>query len=71
MAINPDWKDFMGPDAFIAPNAGMLRFVEREPVGETEPSGRKLRILQRYEWSNQLKAFDWFDVVLFDEAKDT
>lgn len=54
--VNPDFEDYMGDSAYLAPQQGMLRFVERD--------GKKL--LQRYEWSYQLKKHDWFDVPLFE-----
>ena len=67
MAENPDRKN-INPDVFIAAE-GDLRFVEREVemTGVESKVMKTLRILQRYEWSIELKDFGWFDVPLEKE----
>ncbi len=62
MATNPDNKCYGGPDKYLCPATGMLRFVYIDE-GKIGPS----RILQRYEWSQTLNKHDWFDVGMFDE----
>lgn len=42
---------------------GALRFIERETETGTK------RILQRYEWSQRLQTFDFFDVPLVSETE--
>lgn len=74
MATNPDNKDYDGygsDKAFLTGTEGMLRFVKRTPEGETDDKPKIVRvihILQRYEWSAQMKKFDWFDVELVDDV---
>ena len=59
MATNPDRKEC----SYLIPNAGDLRYVDIDG-----PDG-PVRMLQRYEWSYHLKAFDWFDIHAADEDK--
>lgn len=63
--INPDWKDYMGKDAYLRPSEGQLRFV----WGEVDDHGtpRRVRKLQRFEWSHTLGEHGWFDVVMYEE----
>lgn len=71
MAENPDLKD--PQHGVIAPAGGEIRFVEREasvPVpGQPEDvvQVKKLRILQRYEWSYVDSKWGWYDVPLMEE----
>lgn len=71
MATNPDNKDFKGygsDEAYLIATEGMLRFVNRPEHNETSEFVKMLRILQRYEWSAEMKKHDWFDVELVDDV---
>jgi hypothetical protein len=71
MATNPDNKDYAGygsDKAFLATTAGMLRFVERNVPTENPDVLKKVRLLQRFEWSAADAAFDWYDVELVNDV---
>ncbi len=67
MTVNPDNKDYMGKVAFLKPTEGMLRFVNGAVPTENEHVMKKARILQRYEWSAELRRHDWFEVPMFED----
>jgi len=70
--INPDVKNVES-----LPPGGELRFVRRK-LNECEPTcerpcrrvthNREIRILQQYQYSHTLKAWDWYDVPLYCEG---
>lgn len=80
MATNPDNKTYLGlgppwkiPETtldgrYLIASEGMLRFVNRAEHNETSEFVKTLRILQRYEWSAEMKKHDWFDVELVDDV---
>jgi hypothetical protein len=77
MKENPDNNMYIGlgptetiPDTtlesrFLVPNAGMLRFVEKEVDNYGTPS--KARVLQQWQWSAKAGGFDWYDVPLVEK----
>jgi hypothetical protein len=69
MSINPDREDGTYADSplVIIPIQGDLRFIERGVPTENEHVLKKVRILQRYEWSYVKGGFGWYDIPLADE----
>ena len=68
MAENPDRKDKVHGD--FAPSGGDLRFVLRDVTHDDPPEARKLRILQRWEWSYVDSRWAWYDVPLVEEKNE-
>ena len=62
MSENPDFRDDV--HGTMVATAGDLRFVVR--IVDNHGTPKKVRILQRYEWSYTLAAFGWFDVPLHE-----
>lgn len=62
-----DGEEINMDQRYLIPTAGMLRFIERGVPTENEHVLKKVRILQQYQWSQELSEFDWFDIPLVDE----
>ncbi|MHC4312587.1 MAG: hypothetical protein ACYSW3_09015 [Planctomycetota bacterium] len=69
---NEKMKDSEGNDMvmdmrYLIPEKGMLRFVSRAVVQDTEGPVATRLILQQYQWSAEKSEFDWYDIPLVDE----